>query len=292
MALEILILAIAMYPLFMWVLGRITKLVAYYRARRKTTIYSQYDPPFNLAPAELGYLFEGSIGRSEIFGTLMDMQTRGLLDLSKDGRYQLHKYRKGQMIHDFEYGLIAFFEQNGSTSLKDFEKNSGYNDLATAFTADVQQSLIEANYVEKTKLVDLFWKVRGLSAIIGAPIVIFGFIYTLQLLSVAKQESGFASIDIGIVSFFIILASSFSAIGCVLYTNFLILSFHKGYGLIWASTKKVHSGWDEIMGFRLYLQVVEAPKILTKQDFLNEYASYCLALNLIPTKNFVEFTTP
>jgi hypothetical protein len=46
------------------------------------SIKAEYDPPENLSPAEIGYLFDSRFGRAELVSTLLDLEQKGLIELT------------------------------------------------------------------------------------------------------------------------------------------------------------------------------------------------------------------
>lgn len=264
-----------------FLIGLFLRYVKYQSIKRKNVILSQYENPFLLSPVECGYLIDGSISRKELAGTLFDMVNRNLLNYDSDSKMFLLAKNVYNENHtkDFEYIIISELRHKKHMTLDDFMKMD--TTFFSTFASEVRKVLFKKSYLTKNSNFNFFWQIRGMSKIFFWAYVFFWLSVIYVSHNTWIPSSDFDSIDRWLIEFVFMVIAIPLILLIIAYINSVLYFYVRGLGIPWQGTKLLDIHWDEIVGYKLYLQVVEAPKYEDKIDSSNVHQAYCVALGLI-----------
>jgi hypothetical protein len=262
-----------MFPL-MFLVAKLKKKAEYYENLRETAVIAQYQPPHNLSPAEVGYLYDMQCGKNEIVATLFSLEQRKIITINSDNSVQIID----KNIYDGlpEYEKIAIRFAGTDSELKDeptkfpitiisannTEKTITINlptkNSLNAFTNAVRQTLKNKNIPTRS-----FWVTVWIRALIIALIISL-----LPLLSAGISGNmngeyygswslgsfvfaGFLTLFFGIILFPVYLAIGLS----------VVLVWSKLAGRYWLANKQTRKIWPEIEGFKKYIELVDIDNI-------------------------------
>jgi hypothetical protein len=238
-------------------------------------IITQYDPPHDLSPAEIGLLYDSVCGDKEIRATLFDLQQRGIISFTSESSIvvtdrtaydHLPEYAKiavrmfdKQMAqldpHAKEFTYIVYAEDGPQT----MHSSIHIPQNKWVFTRAVQQSLRNKGYNVRDYHLQ-FWCRVGIGVII---------LWILPWLLFTAMGAGLNEVDEGpwsLTSFTSGFLLSF-IVGFFLFPAYLIASFIavKVFvaiaGRYWVNTKQVRKLWPELEGYRIFLQQVDLDEI-------------------------------
>jgi hypothetical protein len=243
--------------------------------KSQNTIYSEYNPPLNLKPAEIAFLYDKSFGKEELLATLFNLEQRGMVNLSK----------VNPVISDSNFRIILNtepmnkkldeFEQEILLSIKSLKSDNTWSNLRN--DTEIWDSAIE-NKIEfalsakglflypasRSETVKKFFIIGGIIAFLCMFLITTFFnITVLDTSSTDVYKDLKNDITIFVIFIYWLLLSCVFGIatyyGMSSYRNALDIS--KGTLLL----KKI---WPHIEGFKEYLEVVEQDKIKFENETL------------------------
>lgn len=262
-----------------------------------STVITQYNPPHDLSPAEVGFLYDMRCGKNEILATLFDLSQREIVNILSS--------RKVEVIDEaaykdlLEYEKIAIRIYNGDT--KDLEAprtvpftysiDGTENTInlrvpskksTMSFTKAVQISLNNKGIKTRNYSASLLLRVFYISIVVGfLPILLAG---NGGRYNGAQYEAW--SAESFVTAFFLVLA-----LWLVLFPVYIFVSWLFVFiwtiiaGRYWLNTKTARKIWPELEGYRLFLTQVDADRIkFESTDIANEYITktlpYAIVFNL------------
>jgi len=226
------------------------------------TIIAQYEPPDNLAPAEIGTMVDGSADNQDVSSTIVDLAVRKFLKIRraeekgflgfKSTEYTFTRLKDKEPERDFEKEVMkGIFSGDKEKKLSDL-KNKFYKTLATAkdqLYAGVTQ---KGYYAKNPRTVVAIWVV---AAIMGGTFLTVVF---------ANLQGGWGMAS-GIVSGIIMLV----------------------FGALMPSvTKKGAELKENILGFKDFLSVTEADRLKfhnapeKNPEMFEKFLSYAMVLGV------------
>ena len=240
------------------------------------TIITQYEPPRDLSPAEIGLLYDSICGEKEIRATLFDLAQKKIISFASDKSVSVTNKAAYEALP--EYAKIAvrlFDEQTARTDKQSIVEtitildingqpqqltfNQPIRQSVYAFTRAVRLSLRSKGISTKNYHVE-FWKR-----------VFFGYwlAWTLPWIFISSIGGTFNDIPHAAWSLSAILIGfNFSLIfGIFLFPAYFSVSFLslklfvKIAGPVWLNTKQVRQLWPELEGYRRFLKTVDVPRL-------------------------------
>lgn len=269
------ILAILFSPLFVGVAmaSRFKRKSSEYQARTRNTVVAQYDPPRQLSPAEIGYLYDQSLDERELWATFYDLQLRKLVRLEGNKIIANATSQQTNSLKDHEKVILhAKLSKSGRFSQKTRVEFLGklHNHLQAQgyYKTGYYKSL--AYILFPTMFLLSLWPL--LTA--GLPGTYNGVPYE------AWSATAFASTTIFIFMGVLFLWPLYFIAG--LYVVGLVM---KHAGIFWLGTKKLRALWPELDGYREYLKNTDLKNAqfeLQQQDvsIATETLPYIISLNL------------
>lgn len=273
LVLLVLIIAIPFYLLVYLPIKLITIVIA--RANQKAdrlrllhqrTIIAEYDPPDNLSPAEMGYMFDSKLTIAEVFATIVSFEQQGFLTITEEPAGLLVTTTQSVPPHlkEFErYVLDTIREQSGRPlTLAMLEKITPLADVVINKQLREQGYLVTGNEQLKRSFFRLLFITATLMLVF--PILAF------------RPTSSEGIIMTGLFLFF------FSP-GYFIFSFFVYKIYKKIAGEPWLGTPKLKQVWSDIEGYRHFIEVVEADRLkfdseTTKGIIHNKALPYAIAL--------------
>lgn len=272
-------------PLAAYGLGKLARLRKYARLAQQTTVYSQYEAPALLTPAECGYVIDGSVGNKEVMGTLFHMTYRKLLSFdarAKSFALSQDVYPEA-LMNEFEYPVVSYIKENGPLTLQtvrsgDFVATN--NQFMHLFKADIRKSLSQKDLLATQQLRDLLWTFRGGKAFF---IIVYAALASGVLVwanTTWQPNNDFDALEQWILKFGLLAIMLPIAGLATLYVNLCLFLHNRGKGLPWAASALLSQNWDELVGYKLYLRVAEADRTSVATDVHDPNHAYVIALGL------------
>lgn len=238
---------------------------------RQTSIITQFDPPRDLSPAEVGLLYDMKCDEKELMATLFHLEQRGIIAITSSDSVKI--------VNDDAYANLAKYEKlaikaaKGETETLRLPKeshinyvnpNTGQLELSVpnflsrkgrlAFTLAVQESIEQKgirmnNYQSAFTLrVLVLWFLIGLWPLVFA---------ATPGTSDGVTHSAW-SIESLVVSFFaIIFMGMFLFPAYIIAACLVVWIWTKVAGRYWLNTKQARAIWPELEGYRRYLKQVD-----------------------------------
>ena len=99
------------------VIGRTSRFTHRKKQLIQNVIIAEYDPPANLTPAEIGYLFDSRIDKTEVIATLVGLEQRSLVNLTYNKFDGLHVEKSvAQLPNDLRQHELYLLNNLGANS--------------------------------------------------------------------------------------------------------------------------------------------------------------------------------
>lgn len=217
-----------------------------------SVIKSEYKPPANLSPAEIGYLFDSKAGGKESIATLLDLEQRKIIKINKtdQGTYNIHLDNPtSEKLKPHEELIV-----NSISSMKNISVGTG--SIFFGFNSAVRQSLKKEGLISPTShILKQFFAKVFLSYIVICFLIFIGIIFLFK--------GNILFITIFSIMIFIIFIPVFLALAVIAAYINNIIAGHSG---IW--NKKAKQLWPEIEGYREYIRQVEIDEIQFESEQL------------------------
>lgn len=217
------------------------------RQVRSHVIVAEYEPPLNLSPAEIGYLYDTKVQRREMLATIIDLEQRGFLALHKNNQQaSVRPHPKGDgKLKDYEQLLISALQQRSHIDTTLFASHS------LQFGYLVRQHLIRKGYLRGNVLghyIRLMIRTNLMAALLCPGL----FMFVGLLNADTPSATNVLSTLFGIPVFAIFLSPFYSPISIL-----FVAIYARIVGQSWLKTSKLKKSWREIEGYRLYVRMVE-----------------------------------
>ncbi|MDB5182375.1 MAG: Protein of unknown function rane [Candidatus Saccharibacteria bacterium] len=254
--------------------------------KHHSTTFANYNPPLGLTPAELGYVFSGKMGKKEILSGIVSLGQKGLLAITpvKNNKDILHENSivkltgKQAPLDAYEKALLRVVEHiaaDNVTIKMVYLNTSGGNNR------NLLKSILEDSLKQKGLIFGLYKK-ESIRPLMVKTLILTLLIVAIFAVGLASQNApGQKAIDIILLSVAVVPPA-------FLLAFMSLASFYRMRGILPNGTKKLKHAWLDILGFKDYLKVVEAPRLkyeLSDDDLVlppNPSLPYFYAFNLKP----------
>ncbi len=253
------------------VVGRTSRFAHRKRQLIQNVIIAEYDPPAGLSPAEIGYLFDSRLDKTEVIATLVDLEQRGLVSLSNSKFDGLHVEKTvAELPSDLkEHELYVLDNLDANSNLSFYSLK-----IIGGFKTTIKKSLKNQGFIKPQNEVVSYYAQRTLVA--------YFLITTLIFLWLVSSSDG-DYITAAIVSFIFIFILGFPFfLGLALVAGFI---YNKLVGQPGLWTNKLKTMWRELEGYRDFVEQVELDELQFESEDLkmrskNKALPYAIALNL------------
>ena len=252
------------------IVGRTSRFAHRKKLLIQNVIIAEYDPPANLSPAEIGYLFDSRIDKTEVIATLVDLEQRGLVRLTYSKLDGLHVEkavaRLPDTLKEHEQYVLNSLDANMNLSFYSLKINAD-------FKTCVEKSLINQGYIKTQNEVANYYAQRKIVAYFLITIPMFAWF-------IAGSDKSFGA---AVMAFMVIFVLGFPFfLGLTLVANFI---YNKLVGQPGLWTDKIKSMWRELEGYRDFVEQVELDELQFESEDLkirtkNKALPYAIALNL------------
>ncbi len=281
-----------------WVIGTVGRQLRIKRAawywRRHTIIYAEYEPPDNLRPGEIAFLYDRSFGEAELLATLFDLELRKKVILSNlpskndavDFRIRVVSKVVADDLRDFEQETLATLKGYGQTatwSQLKLDTAIWDSNIETHLESELQQK----DYFRQGST--SFWSTIGFVAfgmIMAGLTVVLPTATSEHWLHKQPVSPGdtYAGLNHDIATFEVTLLWSIAAVAYGLAFYFAVSAYRRAMDLE-KGTPHLRTVWPHIEGFRQYIRVVDQERIQFENQELTVHARqqalpYAVALNL------------
>lgn len=268
--------------------GLIVRLYGSRHIQKDQTVVAEYEIPYGLEPAELGYLFDRNARNLEFLATLIMLVQKKVLRLRKDVNNQ--KYievlitNKPRQLSDIEITAFGWVQSQDTKKVYWDQLNDG-NIAGIGPIGDLREdalkSLIHKGYIS-TNIRFSWFRINVYSLLALITIAVIGLIiyFSNNISLFSPKVSSFNSLDssllltAGIFSF-LVLYPTF-----ITFFQFLAWLYAKASGGPYAATPVLKSRWREIAGYQLFLKTVEFDRIKSNPRIQNKNLPYAVALGL------------
>lgn len=248
---------------------------------RSQTIIAEYEPPYEITPAELGVLYDGRAGYRELYATYLDLQRRGIIKQVSDG------------------GVLKF-ELADTADLMQLKRHEiAITDMITSgvFTlpsrSDVVYAQIFAREVERTIAERLHINVRGimphvlsiirLAGLLTAWVLGVFFVYAIVSSGELTLQQFFDAVPFLVLAGLLVVVVSSFWIGVTAVVMHIV--FTMLFGRLWTFGRGTRKLWVETEGYRQYLKQAELGRLRFESDDIAARAkksnyAYAVALGL------------
>jgi hypothetical protein len=292
----LLIILVVLYVIIYLPIKLVVNVVAFSKARadrmhklHSNVVVAEYEPPENLSPAEIGFLFDNKLNIEEVFATIVGLEQQGLITtIEKDGKIILNNVEPvNNNLSEFEKNIINQFNKN--------DINIG--------PLRIEGSPIALRTIKDNQVIDyklLKNLVRGSENVLRNDLRNKGYLKTIQdqisslLIRLIPFMFGLMSLTIysfhprslgdtiGLFIFLLFFAPFYFVVAV-----FLLNSYQKIAGDPWSGTQKLKEIWPEIEGYRQYIKAVEEDQL----KFESENTKGIVKDNILPYAIALGFDT-
>lgn len=282
-------------------LGKIQAVVRTWQIRRKiannTSIIVEYEPPADLQPVELGYLFDNKFNDREFIATILELGTTGHLMLElKDSRLHYTKITKAsEGLTPYQQLLLR--QMSNAPASRVIQKQASINLQNTLLSFEVKRSLASKGYFKNTKFNIHRIKLAAIAS------VLLGLIFAILLAYITMQPTSKSGINYElngetVDSFPVYIAIIYGMVFGFMVSIFtmpqfliVIAVYNRMLGFSSDATPALKHVWTSILGYKIYLETVERDNLLyevqTESSIKNPTLAAGVALGLIPTDLFL-----
>lgn len=233
------------------------------RNMKRGTIVTEFKPPLDLSPAELGYLYDTKLQKQEIVATLLDLQQRGFITL-KHGNLGLVAVAKKPPagLKDHEAYLVRVINTGVAINYAFFSYHRVFVE------SNVQNLLVKRGFLHQPSIGRYFRRVAVLN-FIGA------LIFPCSLLVVSSLKSEGVSVEnvAALIATSTLFAGVFAMVLFPFYGAVSVATlwlYSRIAGKSWLRTDKLRKEWRTIEGYRQYVHMVEIDNIQFETTELKE----------------------
>lgn len=251
---------------FVLLISAIMRLTHRQKSLNQQTILTEYEPPTDMTPAEMGYLFDSRMTSSEVIATLLDLEQREYLTLNKNNISGTEIIKAVRQNYD-NLSLHEVFILNniqGKTDLSLFMLKNNRK-----FKTEVMKSLMSKGYIRKQEEFINYYARRVIIAYLLLIVPLFAWMAT------SGMNGVIAFIGLSIFLFPVFL-------GIALVVAYI---YDKIVGQQGQWTNKLKKVWSSIEGYRIFVQKVELDRIHFESDKMriltkNKALPYAVALGM------------
>lgn len=230
------------------------------RMSRARTIVALYESPKGLTPAEIGYIYDASLGNHEVVATVFDLEYRDIATIDQKGGVSINAITVGaQQLKSHEKFIMRCITRGEYTSV--LQNLSIVN--MQLFKQQVNMGLVSKDLVRAQFYLRVFF--GGLKMIRN----VFFFYSSLIVLSVSSlffvSPLSVGEIllvgTISLIGFTLLFAPFYVILGSILTFMYIRLD-----GMRWIGTKRLRQTWPDIEGYRMYIRQAQ----LNRLNFASE----------------------
>jgi Predicted membrane protein (DUF2207) len=270
--------------------------IFYRRRLKKNVITAEYEPPLDLNPAEIGYLFDGKLREREVAATLIHLIQRGLLNVKKTehGKRIFAGPRVDSNLKSYENKLITVADvPNGvdvSTILSSFKamksKENGVESasMIIVFTHMVHSDLASRQYVKNNAIKAFLLSSFRIMVMLQLLFIVIPLVGVAVFMTLNRGTADLN--ELGTIAILIVVTVLFFAVPFYVASMLLCLLRGRIVGREWIITDKLERLWPQIVGYRQYVQLVENEKLEFQTEELkkigkNDTLPYAVALGFV-----------
>lgn len=271
-----LLVAVAIFSIFFYVFiylpfKFVTKLLAHAKHKadkvlllQQNVVIAEYEPPAGLSPAEVGYLYDTKLNAEELYGTIVDLQQRGLVMLD-DNRINAVKPSPPDMP-EFDRHIIGWLsEHENQVITRPLLKRE-----AVKSNLVMNRLLRESGYL-------LSFTEQAKRSFMRLGIIMVALFILFPVLAFRPHTIGGVE---AIIFFFIFTWPGYFIFAAVLYST-----ASKIAGEPWLGSPKLKAIWPEIEGFRHFIELTEQQQLKfestqTEQNIKDKNLPYAIALGI------------
>lgn len=251
------------------------------------TIIAEYEPPQNLTPAQIAYLYDQSFGDEEILATIFDLEQRGYVRLhtTRDPRdfVVTVQHTNGRHLESYEHELLLHIKH-----MRGIAKWSHISQEMRHFSTSFEKQLEESLRAKGLLLLqdDLALKHRAAwfgAGVCNAIVIILPGAITHDAF-LPNDPLGYASLDrsLSFVPLFLLWAIATTIAG---FSIRYAMDWHNRALHMKRGTGLLRFVWPQIEGYRLFVEQVELDAIQyanqhEAQTTKHKTLPYAIALNL------------
>ena len=270
----------------------------FYRRRlKKNIITAEYEPPLGLNPAEIGYLFDGKLREQEVGAMIISLVQRGLLHVKKlDGKKLIFAGpRIDDSVKTYEKKLIDEADTVDGVSAEQLlgrfttrtsigKKTVTFGSKEFLFSRLVHEDLRKRHYIKGSFLMPFIYTSFKITLLLEFVLIVIptGILYVL-----ASLQTGTFNLEMTLTALMLALALCvFSLVPLFIASMILAIIRGRIIGRDWIITETLERLWPQLVGFRQYIQLVEADKLAFHSSNLetsskNDILPYAVALGYV-----------
>jgi len=265
---------------------------------RNHTVIAEYTPPGDLAPYELGYLYDNVFAENEIFAAILQMAQKNLVDvdLSKAENFSMtaatiSTEERLAMLEPEKAIYDALIEKYGThtTWHSVVNESSQVGGIQSDFEDMVLQGLQQKGYLHQGAILQSLderrFIVRIVSFLLSGLMVFLPLRYVHTATERVDTSAGFQSLDQGVLVLALALVALLAWPLIYLYCSIVAHVYFRAAGYPVGSTPQLRAIWPRIVGHRLFVETVDWPKMKETVDLADQLLPYCAAYGLykVPT---------
>lgn len=261
-----------------------------FKKAREGTVIARYDPPHDLSPAEVGYLYDLHCGEKELRATLFDLEQRGIIHIAQEDSIQVINNSAVESLADHEKIAIQLLTTNKLAYKPTITTQNGEQVIQLSlppmfynFQNSVRTKLKNKGYPIKNPALRMILSALVIAFLLGLwPLL--GWLYGGGEYNGVRQEAwSFGAFGSGFATMLVVGLLFWPF---YLFAGFMLIKlWSRIAGQHWMSSKAVRQIWYELEGYRLFLKQVEIDNIqfdsINQNDrSINKALPYAIALNL------------
>jgi hypothetical protein len=227
---------------------------------RSRTIIAVYQSPKNLTPAEIGYLYDASLGAHEVAATVFDLEYKDIVTIDKTGAISITALNTQNLqLKSHERFMLQCISRGTYTSIL---QDMNILDLQL-FKQQVGLGLVGKDLIRERFYQRVFFgslrMIRNVFFFYSS-LIIFG-IASLLFQSLITFGEFMLMVTVSLIGFTFIFTPLYVALGI-----FLTFIYVKLDGMRWIGTKRLRRTWPDIEGYRMYIKQAQ----LNRLNFASE----------------------
>lgn len=243
----------------------------FYRSRiKKNVISATFEPPLDLNPAEVSYLFKSKLSEQDVAATIINLAQRGLLSYQVvEGKRLVYSGPKiEEELRSYEKKLIDEAEKNDGISALELvsrftkDNSSGsrrWSSREIVFTRFVHDDLKRKKYVSDAYYLKYF---AGVARILITLLILFIFLplFSLWFYKLINSGAGDLKSLMKLFGFGLGLSALSTP---VFFIAGILLQTIRGRltGRDWLTTHISHRFWPQIVGYRQFVRLARSDKL-------------------------------
>jgi hypothetical protein len=248
------------------IIGRTSRFAHRKKQLRQNTIIAEYEPPGHLSPAEIGYLFDSRLSKTELVATLVMLEQKGLADISDGTRIRKREVTPPKDLREHERYVLDSLGIDSNLSIFALTTLAG-------FKKSIKKSLSDQGYLKTPGEALRYYAKRTFIAYVLITIPVY--------LGLASTSKGNLFLIVFMFVFIFMISFPFF-LGLALVAGFI---YGKLVGQPGLWTQKLRTLWPQLQGYRDFIEKVELDELQFESKDLKERSKnkalpYAIALGL------------